>query len=109
MEHDLVVKVETGGAAPRVRACMEDVRWHCRIKNNTTVSTVCVEWTADGTSLEYNALDSLIRRIAASRAWSAEELITEIKKRLEDALGRAVAVTMSFQEREDLNIELSLE
>ncbi|BEP17360.1 hypothetical protein PYJP_07120 [Pyrofollis japonicus] len=105
---ELIVRVNTQGYRPRIRACIRHVPWHCRIKDNTTVSDICVEWTADNKSLEYNALDNLVRSIASSKQWSAEELIAELKQVLEQKLGTQVTVTMRFEEKKDLEIELTL-
>jgi hypothetical protein len=106
--YNLVINVNTGSYKPRVKACMLSVSWHCRVKKNITVSDICVEWVADGKTFEYNALDTLVRKIAASREWSAEELIVELKRTLEKELGQEVRVAMRFKEKEGLEVELGL-
>jgi hypothetical protein len=108
-DQQLLITVDTGPYRPRVRACIRSVAWHCRIRHNTTLSDICIEWTADTTTFEYNTLEKLVRETAASQPWSAEELITHLKKTLEEKLRREVTVTIRFKENENLEIELTLD
>ena len=93
-----------------VRLSIRDVQFHCRARNDVTKAIVTVEYTirGGGEALvpEYGAIRSLVRSLADSRPWLAEELADAIAEELWRRFGVDASVKVEFAEGDDMYVEV---